>query len=287
VKKFLVSIKGLVIVCILVLTLVAGVLFFHSSPKKNERLMTVKRSDVAQRVTISGIITPLRQIGISSSYAGYIQKLYVKMGQKVKKGDPVVSITESLDSKETVYPIRAPYDGTVVAIKQMEGEPARQGDNDNFIVRIDDLSKFFVESEVPEINIPVVKVGQQASIRVIPISDKMYKGIVKLVALAPPRQNYSFDSESSAYPIKIEIINPDDKLIPGMSAVADIMIAQKKGILVLPREFVGQNGGNLPYVLLKNGDKRKVVLGTQSAEGIEVTSGLREGEVIEQINYFD
>lgn len=281
-KKFSTSVKWLVMLgCLLLLALV--VFFSLTASNENVRTITVKRANVVQKVTVAGMIVPLRQNGIASSYAGYIQKIFVKMGQKVKKGDPIVSITESSQSNETVYPIRAPYDGIVTLIRQAEGE-ATQGGSDNFIVRVDDWSKFFLEAEVPEINMPSIKAGQLASVRVLPILNQIYNGIVQAVALAPPRQAGS-DSEYAAYPARIEILNPDDKLRPGMSAVADITVAEKKGILLLPREFVNRNGDDFYYVILKNGKKRAVTLGMQSTEGIEIKGGLKEGEVVKQVNY--
>ena len=51
------------------------------------------------------------------------EKIYVKFGQHVKEGDPIVSLEQSLHSQhEEIYPLRAPFEGDVVQILHNEGE---------------------------------------------------------------------------------------------------------------------------------------------------------------------
>ena len=82
----------------------AGVIYaiFHFGVDKNKniRLETVRKTDFIQKVTVPGTIIPFRQTIITAPYTGYVKKIYVKVGQKVNAGDPLVSVVESL---QTVY----------------------------------------------------------------------------------------------------------------------------------------------------------------------------------------
>ncbi len=62
---------------------IAGFIYFRaetpSGPgKKGKRYGTVKRGDLVQRVTVSGMVHPHRRTVFVAPYDGYIRKLYVK-----------------------------------------------------------------------------------------------------------------------------------------------------------------------------------------------------------------
>ncbi|NJL24391.1 MAG: hypothetical protein HC902_03925 [Calothrix sp. SM1_5_4] len=113
------------IAAVVVVSASAGVLW-QMAPRERggdvkKRLGKVRRGDLVQRVTVSGQVQPLRRTIFVAPYAGYIQKIYVTIGQLIPKGAPVLSITSSLQSPEPVFPIRAPFAGTVVDVQKSEG----------------------------------------------------------------------------------------------------------------------------------------------------------------------
>lgn len=276
---------GIAVVILIVICIYA---IFSSKAETNNttRFATVKKTSFTQKVTISGTITPFRQTIITAPYAGYVKKLYVKVGQKVKTGDPLVSIVESLQTKQTVYPIRAPYAGTVVLVQKSEGEFVKQNDPTNFILKIDDLHKLYVKGNVPEINIPKIIAGQQAVIRATPILDKTYKGVVKTVSLAPKPQQTAFGRTQAMYPISIAVIGTTAGLNPGMSAIVDIIIAKRKNVMTLPHEFVHKEG-NQYFVITADGKKKLINVGLQSAEAVVIKKGVTPGTKVKQIDYFN
>src|SRR4051812_25620135 len=58
----------------------------------------VERKDLVQRVTVSGTVASARQTVVQVSFEGYVKKLYVTMGEKVKKDQPLVTVVQSLAS---------------------------------------------------------------------------------------------------------------------------------------------------------------------------------------------
>ena len=82
---------------------------------------------------------------------------------------------------------------------------------------------------------------------------------------------------------EVDVPNADLSLSPGMYASSTIQLQHKDDALVLPAQAVVQNG-NQPYAFVVDGsghvEKRDVTMGIQTADQIEVTSGLHEGEQV-------
>lgn len=277
-----------VILGILVVVFISGVLgFFQGRAGKSSsktRLGAVVKQDVLQRVTIAGFIAPVRKTVITAPYNGYLKKLFVKIGDKVKQGDPIVTVVQSLQSSDTSFPLRSPLEGTVVQIEKSEGEFVKDGDQKEFIVRIDDLSKLYIYANTPEIDRIKVKLGQEVVVSASAILNQKYKGIIRELSLAAKEKEQWGRSQVVEFPIRIEIIDKDEQLKPGMSAVIDIITSKKEKVLFLRHEFIRKENETY-FVILDSGKRKDIQVGIQNEEGFEIVSGLGEGEKIRQIDY--
>jgi multidrug efflux pump subunit AcrA (membrane-fusion protein) len=258
-----------------------------SSGAQSSRLGTVTRGELIQRVTIAGSVDPNRKTVISAPYSGYVRKLYVEIGQHVKEGDPIVSVAQSLrGSDEDVYPMRAQFAGTVVQVLKTEGEyvDAQGGQGtSNSIVRIDDLTRIFVEANSPEIEVAKLKVGQEAIIKASAVLGRSYKGKIEHISLAA-REQKDWDRSRVEFPVLIEVGDKDDQLKPGMSVIVDIITNKLTGVLMLKHEFI-QKDGEKYYAVTEKGDKKEIEVGMQNEEVFEIKKGLSEGEQIRQTDF--
>lgn len=257
---------------------------FSGSSTANIGYGQVARDNLVQRVTIAGSIEPLRSTVVSPPYDGYIKKIYVKLGQKVKTGDPLVSVSQSLQSAESVFPIRASFDGIVVQLAKSEGQFVRQTEVKDAILRVDDLSQLFVYSSAPEIDVVKIRKGQDVIIKASSITDRTYTGTVQDIALAATVRDQFGSRSQVEYLVKISISDPDALLKPGMSALVDIVTFEKDGVLVLPHEFV-QKDGDQYFVNLKNGQRQNVKIGLQNEMVVEITEGLKEGQEVRAVDF--
>jgi multidrug efflux pump subunit AcrA (membrane-fusion protein) len=255
----------------------------QATEKKGKRYGTVKRGDLVQRVTVSGMVHPLRRTVFVAPYDGYIQKLYVKVGQKVAKGDPIVAITTSLSSPEPIFPIRAPFGGTVVDIEKMEGEYVGKDDQKKTIVRIDDQHKFFVIAKAAELDASRIKVGMEVEIRVNAFKHGSLKGVVRDIDLAAQEAD-GWKEQQATFGVKVEVSNPPPELRSGQSAIVDIVTAKFEDVLYLEHEFVNTEGEK-NFIIGRKGKRKDIEVGRQSDLALEVVSGLKEGEEAEQINF--
>lgn len=257
-----------------------------SSGKGKDGFGTVIRQDIMQRVTIAGSVTPLKKTIITAPYNGYVKKLFVKVGDKVKQGDPIVSVVQSLQAGDNSFPLRSPLTGTVVQIEKSEGEFVREGDPKEFILRIDDASKLYVMANAPEIDRVKVKAGQDAVIKVSAILSRKYKGVIRELSLAAREKDQWNRSQVVEFPIRIEITDGDDMIKSGMSAVMDIITSKKENVLTLRHEFIRRDNEKY-FVVLNSGKRKDIQVGIQNEDGFEIVSGLDEGEKIKQIDFSD
>jgi multidrug efflux pump subunit AcrA (membrane-fusion protein) len=248
----------------------------------------VKREDLVQRVTISGKIIPERQTIITAPYNGYVKEVFVKVGDEVASNDPIVSVVKSLQTSEKVYPLRAPYAGKVMQVQKSEGEFVKAFDTDQFIVEIDDVSKMYINGEIPEVDIDKVKVGQQATIKATPILDQTYQGVIREISLSPKVQAQSYGGWGSRsqtiYPVRIEILDKNQRLRPGMTTIVDVITAKKENVLTLGHEFIHKSGEDY-YVILASGEKQPISIGLQNEQQAEIVTGLTEGMRVRQVDF--
>jgi multidrug efflux pump subunit AcrA (membrane-fusion protein) len=260
----------------------------HSGTPTGLTLGKVSRGDLIQKVTIAGSVTPIHKTIISAPYSGYVKKLYVQVGDKVKSGDPIVTLTQSLDSRhEEVYPMRAPFDGTVVQVLRVEGEYIDQTNANGSgigIVRIDDLTHLRVEATSPELDVEKLKVGQEAVIKASSILGKSYQGRILTISLAAKEQK-DWDKSRVEFSVQLDVLNPDPQLEPGMSVVCDIIANKLTNVLTLQHEFIQKSSDGKYTVTALDGSKKPIEVGLQNEEAFQVKSGVNEGEEVQQTDF--
>jgi len=241
----------------------------------------VKRSALIERVTIAGSVMPNRKTVISAPYAGYVNRIFVKIGEKVKSSAPIVTLSQSARADaDGTYPLRAPFDGTVVQVLRTEGEFVELSGP---IVRIDDLSQTYVDAGVPEVEVGRLKLGQAVVIKSTAILAHQYHGVIRTIALAAKEQK-DWDKSRVEFSVNIEISDNDGRLRPGMSVVADIITKKLENVLTLGHEYIQKNDDGY-FVMTADGNRKKIQLGEQNEEVFEIKSGLIDGERVRLIDF--
>ena len=92
-----------------------------------------------------------------------------------------------------------------------------------------------VEVEVDETDVVGVLMGQAANVRVDAFPDIVFKGkVTEIGSSALQKTTATTTQESKDFKVVITLENPSQKLKPGLSASADIVTAEKKGVLAVP-----------------------------------------------------
>ena len=199
--------------------------------------------------------------------------------------------TES-DLAETV--ITAPMDGVVVGEPKTAGTMATQGsDNPTVIMRIADLSKKQIQAKVDETDIGNVKVGQEATFTVDAYTNKKFTARVSKISQTDTSNTWDTQSSSSSsssssasviyYYVTLDVDDPDNELLPAMTARVEINTANRDNVLAVPISTL-KTDSNGSYVIIRNPDgsqeNRYVDTGIYSDEYVEILSGLEEGEEV-------
>ena len=205
-----------------------------------------------------------------------------------------LSKTES-DLAETV--ITAPMDGIVVGEPKTAGTMAVQGNsNPTVIMTIADLSRKQILAKVDETDIGSVRVGQKATFTVDTYTGRTFTATVSKISQTDVTNSWNTNSSNSSsssssasviyYYVVLDVDDPDNLLLPAMTARVEIVTDEKENALAVPisalkTDFTGS------YVMVqlegagKDGisqEKRYVTTGIYSDEYVEILDGLSDGD---------
>jgi HlyD family secretion protein len=130
-----------------------------------------------------------------------------------------------------------------------------------------------VELSVDETDVSYLQKGQEVLYTIDAYKDKVFKGKVMQIY---PRINAT--NKTSKVIASVEL-DRSVNVYSGMSVEANIVIAEKKSILVIPREYLSEGS----KVKVKGQDEPvKVTTGVSDLENIEIISGIDENTELEK-----
>jgi HlyD family secretion protein len=141
------------------------------------------------------------------------------------------------------------------------------------LIEIGSATEFEVELSIDETDISFVVVGQEVLYEIDAYKDRPLTGTVLEIY---PRISAG---NKTAKIIASVTFEKDMVVYSGMSIESNIIIAEKKSILVVPREYI--KPGNMVNVKGKT-EAVKITTGAADLEYMEVTSGLSETDELEK-----
>ncbi len=165
------------------------------------------------------------------------------------RGDQARSIKQKIEDaerqKETGI-VTAPFDGVITAINVQEGNTCGGGS----ILTIQDTGKLRISAQIDEYDIPDVRFGQYCVIRTDALPDVEMDGVITFIAPTSTAATTSTGAEATAtstaasnptYEIKIDIVNPNERLKLGMTAKLNIVTKEVLGVLTVPYDAITTN----------------------------------------------
>jgi HlyD family secretion protein len=136
--------------------------------------------------------------------------------------------TSKVDLTYTI--IKSPIDGVVINRAVNVGQTVAASLQAPVLFQVaNDLTKMQVECSVDEADIGRVKEGQTALFTVDAFPDDRFAGIVKQVRYSP-----EVIQNVVTYTTIVDVVNPDMKLRPGMTATISIVVGEAKNALRVP-----------------------------------------------------
>jgi len=199
--------------------------------------------------------------------------------QSSARPEDVAAAQGAVTSAEGAYNdkfVISPFDGVITRMDAKPGEVVSPNASE---VSMMSAGVFQIESYVPEVNIALIKIGQDADITLDAYgSDVVFKA--KVVSVDPAE---TIRDGVSTYKTKLQFDNLDDRIKSGMTANISVITFNKQGVIVIPKGVIFEKDG-LEFVQVKK-DRRvlDVPITTNSVSSlgqVEVTSGLSEGNVV-------
>jgi RND family efflux transporter MFP subunit len=167
---------------------------------------------------------------------------------------------------------RSPVAGYVTERQALKGLHVMPG---QMLYKVTDLSVVWVEADVYETDLPLVRIGARAT-----ITTDAYPGeriAARVVYIYP-----SVSQETRTTKVRYELPNRGGRLKPGM--FANVEFASSAGIgLKVPTNAV-LDSGREQIVFVAEGDgrfePRRVTVGRRLGDDVQIVSGVKEGELV-------
>jgi HlyD family secretion protein len=147
----------------------------------------------------------------------------------------IASAQDALEKTE----IRAPMDGIVTRRNIEQGEVVVTGTMNNpgtVLMTISDMSTIEAVLEVDQTDVPQLRVGQKASIRIDAFPDETFPGGVSEIGSSPIRGTSALGGAATGtdYEVKVTLLKHPERIRPGLTVTTDITTATRDKVLTVP-----------------------------------------------------
>ncbi len=184
------------------------------------------------------------------------------------------------DRRAALYPLRAPFAGTVVEWHVTLGELVTPERN---LFTLADLSRVWIWIDVYQRDLGGVHLEDEARARVDAFPGEVFAGTVSYLSA-------QVDSDTRTVRARIDVANPDGKLRPGMFVEVELLdphpleggLAQSPSLVVAESAVVRDGEEYLVFVPAGElrFERRDVQIGQRSDGSVAVLSGLEFGESV-------
>lgn len=254
--------------------------------KENDQ---VKAGDVLFKLDDASYLSDVQQnaaklANVSANYSRnrqlYAQGAVSKMVMDESEMNYLVAqaaYSKSSDSlADTV--ITAPIDGVVIGEPTKAGQTVAPGVSTPMILMtIGDMSSVRIGALVDESDIGRIKDGQRVTFSVDSYQNEEFEGYVQLTSRKSVTQQSVI-----YYTVYIKVLDTKGKLLPGMTARTNILIAESKDALYVPQMAIRDTKEGKFVQVMKNGvvNEVQVETGLAGENGVEIKSGLNEGDSV-------
>jgi len=236
------------------------------------------QGSIRDYLAVSGDIVNTSTVDTFSDVAGKVSRVFVGVGSRVRRNDPVVEIDPSRPGMEFVPSlVRAPVSGTVVALPAQLGMTINQAVP---LARIADSEDLEIQLRIAERFISQIALRQRAEIILMAWPGEVFQG--RITELSP-----TLDPASRSMGIRVGVQDPSRKLKSGMFATVRIIVEEKDNVVKIPASAVINRFGEqfVFAVDMQNPAepvvRRKIIVPGIAIDGIvEITQGLAPNEEV-------
>lgn len=192
---------------------------------------------------------------------------------------------KQLEEQLSYTTVTSPMDGVILSRDVEIGDAVSSilvlGSTATLVMTIGDVTQVYVQGKVDEADIGKVYLGQPARIKVESFKEKAFVGkVTKIAPLGVEKDNVT------TFEVRVSIDNPGGELKANMTANAEILLDEHKGVLTVPEQAVLYDKDRNASVEVPDSSQKKgrratpIRVGISNGARIEVASGLKEGETV-------
>lgn len=141
------------------------------------------------------------------------------------------------------------------------------------VISLLDIDSVSIKIALSECEISKIELGDSAEVSIVALGDRVFNGVVSSHGVVS-------NPLSHTYEVMIKLENSGAKLLPGMIARVSISNGEQSGVTI-PNSAVVIGGANSRYVWVVEGgvaQRREVVVGGLSSDGVVISDGLKVGD---------
>jgi HlyD family secretion protein len=242
----------------------------------------------ARKLYADGLIAPSLLEDADKAWQMGLNKQTAAKSQAAVSKAEVAKARAALERYETdlrYATITSPMGGLVLSRDVEVGDAVSSililGSQATLVMMLGDVSEVYVLGKVDEADIGRVYMGQRARIVVESFKDKSFEGkVTKISPLGKEKDNVT------TFEVRVSIQNPGGELKTNMTANAEIILEEKKAVLLVPESAVLYDKERKPSLEVpdpkSDGGKRKIAvkLGISNGVKTELVEGPKEGDKV-------
>jgi len=269
--------------------------------------LTAKGEKFNHFLELQGAVKTKQNVLIYPEMGGTLQRVYVKEGQRVSKGQLLATIDDggmssqvsqlktqaelaktTFERQKSLWEqkiglgkstIRAPFSGIIDDVIKDQGTVVAPGPGAE-VFRIVNLSDMYITVDVPENNLGTISKGKEA---------KVYFPVLGDTIISKIRQTGNFINPSNrAFSVEIPVPNKKGNIKPNLSARVSLNDYSSENAIMVPQGIISENADGEQYVYVAvepDGDKavakrRIITTGKTQASLVEVLSGINDGDLL-------
>jgi membrane fusion protein, heavy metal efflux system len=247
----------------------------RSVQKAGIELEQTQPGQIQTQLHLFGVVAPVpeQQYQVGAAYAGVVQQLAVKVGDKVAKGQLVATVQNPVSLKN--YNVFAPAAGEVTAKYVSVGAKV----SEQSIVEISDFSSVYIEMSAFPSDTEQLKLGQEFLVKDL----HGHQSAVSQISYIAPQMTGGHIARARGV-----LANPNGHWRPGMHVKTDVTVATVDAALVIKKSALQLWNGKT-VIFIKVGDVfeiRMPELGRADDTQVEVLSGVPLGVQYATTNSF-
>lgn len=172
--------------------------------------------------------------------------------------------------------LEAPFAGTVTDWLIDPGAWVSPGTP---LAQFQDLAELKLVLPVDELDLPKLTRGGPVAITFDAYPDEEMQGTIARIS----RASVTGTGNVQVFPVEVRFRDPGQRVSPGMSGDARIVVREVKDVLALPLSALKRHLSEFRVTVVKDGERetRTITPGVTTLEYVEVKAGLQEGERVE------